>query len=142
VAWSFFLLVSYGRVAARDLALDELKERIANTSPGQRPPLCIAVSERQLEAATRLYLEGDPGRAQAALNDVTAYSGMARDYAIQSRKNQKQSEIAIRKMARKLADFKHTVVREDQDRIQESIDRLQSIRDDLLAAMFPSGVKK
>jgi len=45
-------------------------------------------------------------------------------------------------MARKLADVKHTVSHEDQDQIQHTIDRLQQIRDDLLAAMFPKVGKK
>jgi hypothetical protein len=67
---------------------------------------------------------------------------LARDYAIQSHRSQKQSEIAIRKMARRLGDLKHAALREDQEQIQDTIDRLQSIRDDLLSAMFPHGVKK
>jgi hypothetical protein len=45
-------------------------------------------------------------------------------------------------MAHKLADIKHTVSHEDQAQVQNTIDRLQRIRDDLLAAMFPKGVKK
>ena len=55
---------------------------------------------------------------------------------------EKQSEIAIRKMTRKLADLKHTVSHEEQEQVQNTIDRLQRIRDDLLAAMFPKGGKK
>ena len=80
--------------------------------------------------------------AKAALVDVVAFSELARDYAIQSRRHEKQSEIAIRKMARKLGNMKHTVSQEDQAQVQMTVDRLQSIRDDLLAAMFPKGVKK
>ena len=70
------------------------------------------------------------------------FSEFARDYAIQSHKHEKQSEIAIRKMARKLANLKHTVSRDDQDPVQQTIDRLERIRDDLMAAMFPKGGKK
>jgi tetrahydromethanopterin S-methyltransferase subunit B len=33
-------------------------------------------------------------------------------------------------------------VQEDQKQIQDTIDRLEAIRDDLLAAMFPNGVKR
>jgi TATA-box binding protein (TBP) (component of TFIID and TFIIIB) len=67
---------------------------------------------------------------------------LARDYAIQAHKHEKQSEIAIRKMVRKLTDMNHTVAHEDQAAIQNTIDRLQRIRDDLLAAMFPKVGKK
>ena len=72
---------------------------------------------------------------------IVAYSEMARDSAIQAHKHEKQSEIAIRKMARKLVDIKHAVAHDDQEQVQDTIDRLQRIRDDLLAAMFPKGVK-
>jgi hypothetical protein len=79
--------------------------------------------------------------AKAALTDVVAFSELARDYAIQSHKHQKQTEIAVRKMARKLNDLKHTVAHDDQPAVQDAIDRLQRVRDDLLLAMFPHGKK-
>ena len=111
-------------------------------SVGDRPALCIQISERQLGDADRLYIAGDSEKARAALADVVAYSELARDYAIQSHKHEKQSEIAIRKMVRKLNDMNHAVSHEDQSQIQNTIDRLQKIRDDLLVAMFPKVDKK
>jgi hypothetical protein len=122
--------------------IEELKERVANAALADRPPLCIHISERQLDAADRFYAAGDSEKAQAALTEVVAYSELARDYAIQSRKHEKPSEIAIRKMARKLADLKHTVSHDDQEQVQNTVDRLQRIRDDLLTAMFPKVGKK
>ncbi len=143
VAFAVLLTVGLGASAwAKELTLEELKERVAGASVGDRPALCIEIAERQEEAADRLYVAGDVDKAQAALGDVASFSELARDYAIQSHKHEKQSEIAIRKMARKLSNLKHDLLREDQKQIQDTIDRLQKIRDDLLAAMFPNGVKK
>jgi hypothetical protein len=122
--------------------LEELKERVADASISERPGLCIHIAERQLDAADRYYVAGDSDQAKAALADVVAYSELARDSAIQSHKHEKQSEIAIRKMARKLADMKHAVSHEEQEQVESTIVRLQRIRDDLLVAMFPKGVKK
>jgi hypothetical protein len=122
--------------------IEELKARVADASIADRPVLCIHISELQLDAADRFYVAGDSEKAQAALADVVAFSELARDSSIQAHKHEKPSEIAIRKMARKLADIKHTVSHEDQAQVQNTIDRLQRIRDDLLAAMFPKGVKK
>ena len=121
--------------------LEELKARVPNASIADRPLLCIHISQLQLDAADRFYVAGDSGQAQAALVDVVAFSELARDYSIQSHKHEKQSEIAIRKMARKLSDLKHAVSHEDQEQVQTTVNRLQSIRDDLLAAMFPKGNK-
>jgi len=136
------LVVSPALSGGGEPTVDELKRRIANSSLGDRPSLCIRISERQLDAADRYYGAGDSEQAKAPLGDVVAFSALARDYSIQSHKHEKQSEIAIRKMARKLADLKHTVSHEDQEQIQSTIDRLQRIRDDLLAAMFPKGGQK
>jgi len=122
--------------------VEELKARLANTRIPDRPQLCLHIAERQLDAAEKLYVAGESEKAQAALTDGTAFAELDRDYAIQSHKHEKQSEIAIRKMARRLGDLKHTVSRDDQEQIQKAIDRLQRIRDDLLAAMFPKGGKK
>src|SRR6267154_1752005 len=122
--------------------VEELKGRLANTNVANRPPICLHISERQLDAAEKFYIAGESEKAQAALTDVSTFAELDRDYAIQSHKHEKQSEIAIRKMARKLADLKHTVSREDQEQIQKVIDHLQRVRDDLLAAMFPNGGKK
>jgi hypothetical protein len=123
-------------------SLEELKGRVADASVVDRPPLCLRISERQLGAVGRFYDLGDNEQAKTALTDVVAFSELARDYSIQSHKHEKQSEIAIRKMIRKLADLKHRVSHEDQEQVQNSIDRLQRIRDDLLLAMFPKVGKK
>ena len=134
--------VCFALSRAPEPTIDELKARVANASVADRPPLCIHISERQLDAADRFYVAGDSDQAKAALADVITYSELARDYAIQSRKHEKPSEIAIRKMARKLADLKHTVSHDDQEQVQSAVDRLQKVRDDLLTAMFPKVGKK
>jgi hypothetical protein len=130
------------RAIARELSLQELKDRVANAGVGDRPVLCIQISERQLEAAEKLYTAGDSDQAHAALVDVVAFSGLARDYSIRAHKREKQSEIAIRKMIRKLDGFKHTLPHEEEKPIHESIQQMEQIRDDLLGSMFPHGVKK
>jgi hypothetical protein len=122
---------------AEDAGTKELKGKLANARIVDRPPLCLRIAERQLGAASRLFDAGDNEQAKAALTDVVAFSELARDYAIQSHKHEKQSEITIRKMTRKLADLKHTVTHEEQAEVQTTIERLQRIRDDLLVAMFP-----
>ncbi len=140
---AFAALVAPSRLRGRDEpSVEEQKGRVANASVGDRPALCIHISERQLGDADRLYIAGDSEKARAALADVVAYSELARDYAIQSHKHEKQSEIAIRKMVRKLSDMNHAVSHEDQAQIQDAIDRLQKIRGDLLLAMFHKGDKK
>jgi|SRR5580658_1900362 hypothetical protein len=122
--------------------IDELKARVASASIADRPALCVRIAERQVDAAGRLYVAGDSEKGQAALADVVAYCESARNYAIQSHKHEKQSEIAMRKMVRKLVDLEHTISHEEQQQVQNAVDRLEHIRNDLLADMFPKVGKK
>jgi hypothetical protein len=138
----FCLLAACALCAHAEPTVEELKKQLETTDVKSRPPLCIRISERQLEAAEKSYAEGDSDMAKADLSDVVAFAEQARDYAIQSHKHEKQAEIALRKAARRLADFKHSVSLEDQPPVQSAIERLERIRDDLLLAMFPKGGHK
>jgi len=124
-----------------EATVEELKARLASTSVGDRPHLCVEIAQRQLAEADRLYVADDVEKAQAALADVVTYMEQARDYAIQSHKYQKQAEISARSMTRKLNDLLHTLGHDDQPPVRDAITRLQRVRDDLLKAMFPKGGK-
>jgi hypothetical protein len=121
--------------------IDELKARLASASVGDRPHLCVQIAQRQLGEADKLYAANEVEKGQAALTDVVSFSELARDYAIQSRKYQKQTEIAARTMTRKLTDLLHTLAHDEQAPVRDAINRLQRVRDDLLFAMFPKGAR-
>jgi hypothetical protein len=127
--------------ATKEQTIEELKARVTTTAIGDRSRLCIRIAERQLATADKLYGAVESEKAQAALADVVAYSETARDSAIQSRRRQKEAEIAVRVMVRKLSEIKHAVSREEQVPVQDAIIRLERVRDDLLAAMFNKGAK-
>jgi signal transduction histidine kinase len=122
--------------------LDELKARISSASTGDKPRLCLLIAQRQLEEADKAYAAVENERGQASLTDALAYTEMARDYAIQAHKNEKQTEIAVRGMIRKLNDMLHTLSHEEQTPLKNAVGRLQHVRDDLLKAMFPKGGAK
>lgn len=139
----FAITIAPCMLSARDEpTIDELKARVASASNSDRPQLCIRISERELEEADKFYSAGDVEKWQAALGDVAAFAELARDSSIQSHKHEKQCEIATRKETRKLEDLKHSVSHDDQELVQNTVDRLEKVRDDLLRAMFPKGGKK
>lgn len=121
--------------------VDELKARVASASVGEKAKLCDQIAEKQLAEADRLYAANDVEKAQALLTDVVTYSELSRDYSIQSHKHEKQIEISVRSMTRKLNDILHTLGHDDQTPVKDAIEHLQRVRDDLLASMFPKGVK-
>jgi hypothetical protein len=118
-----------------------LKARVSSANVGEKAKICVQIAEKQLVATDKLYAADDMEKAQASLTDVVAFSELARDYSVQSHKHQKQTEIAIRSMTRKLNDLLHVVGREEQGPLKEAIKHLERVRDDLLLAMFPKGAK-
>ena len=124
-----------------ELSVEQLKARLSSTGIGDRPHLCLQIAQKQLAEADKQYAASDFEKGQAALVDVVAYSELARDYAIQSHKYQKQTEIAARTMTRKLTELLHSLGRDDQPPVQDAIKRMERVRDDLLLAMFPKGAK-
>ena len=121
--------------------VEQLKAKLASTDVRDRPHLCVEIAQKQLTEADKFYAASEFEKGQAALTDVVAYAELARDYAIQSHKYQKQAEIATRNMTRKLNDLVHSLGGADQAPVRDAINRLQRVRDDLLAAMFPKGAK-
>jgi ferredoxin-NADP reductase len=128
-------------VPREELTVEGLKARISSAQVGDKPHLCLQVAQLQLAAADKLYSAGDMDKAQADLTDVVAYSELARDYSIQSHKYQKQAEISVRTMTRKLTEILHTLGQGDQAAVKDAVKRLDHVRDDLLASMFKKGAK-
>jgi hypothetical protein len=121
--------------------VDELKARVSSANVGDKAKLCIQIAEKQFAETDKQYAAEDIPKAQATLTDVVTYSELARDYSIQSHKHEKQIEISVRTMARKLNDLVHTLGHDEQTPVKDAIDHLQRVRDDLLASMFPKGAK-
>ena len=124
-----------------DATVADLKARVSSASVPDRAHLCLQIAEKQLNETEKLYAGADLDKAQAPLTDVVAYSELARDYSIQSHKYQKQTEIAVREMTRKLNGILHTLGRDEQPPVKDALSRLERVRDDLLASMFKKGAK-
>ena len=135
------VLVGAMAEAKTEPTVEELKARISSANVADKSKICLEIAEKQLNAADKQYTTDDLENAKTSLTDVVAFTELARDYSLQSHKHQKQTEIAVRSMTRKLNDLLHVVAREEQDPLKEAIKRLERVRDDLLLAMFPKGAK-
>lgn len=133
---ALFTVLTLCGFAHSEPTVEELKAKVASTSIADRPHLCVQIAQKQLEAADKLYAASDVDQAQTTLSDVVAYSELARDYAIQSHKYQKQSEIAVRRMTRKLNEIMHSLGQADQMPVKDAVGRLEQVRNDLLSSMF------
>jgi hypothetical protein len=122
--------------AAKDESVADLKARVESARPEDRSALCIQVAREQLRNADNFYGAGNVEQANAAVDDVVAYSEKARDAATQTKKRLKNVEIDVRKMADKLRDIKRTLAFDDQPPVDKAIGRLEDVRTTLLKAMF------
>ena len=142
VAMSISMTAMFSSPAtAVEPTVEELKARVVSAGAGDRPRLCLQIAQKQLAETGRLYAGTEDEKAQTALADVVMYSELARDYAIQSNKYEKQAEIAVREMTRKLIEIMHTLGHDDQAPVQDAVKHLERVRDDLLMAMFPKGAQ-
>jgi hypothetical protein len=121
--------------------VEDLKAKLSSASDGAKPHLCLQIAEMQLTETDKLYAGSEDEKARVTLSEVVMYSEMARDYAIQSHKYQKQTEIAVRGMTRKLTEVMHSLAHDDQAPVLDAVKRLQRVRDDLLTAMFPKAIR-
>lgn len=121
--------------------LEQLKASVSTAKVADKAKLCVQIAEKQVNESDRLYAASDYEKAQAALMDVVTYAELARDYAIQSHKYEKQTEIAVRGMTRKLNEILHSLGRDDQPPLEDAVDRLERVRDDLQSAMFKKGAQ-
>ena len=128
-------------IARTEPTVEELKARISAANVADKAKICLEIAEKRLVETDKEYTADNIENAQTSLVDVVSYSELARDYSIQSHKHQKQTEIAIRSMTRKLNDLLHVVGREEQGPLKDAISHLERVRDDLLVAMFPKGAK-
>ncbi len=136
------LAALFASAAPRDQpSVEDLKAKLSSASTGERPRLCVQIAQKELAEADKLYAASEVEKGQAALTDVVTFSELARDSAIRSRKYQKQTEIAVRSMTRKLTDLLHSLAHDEQAPVRDAINHLQRVRDDLLFAMFPKGAK-
>jgi hypothetical protein len=141
VTISSALIAHAAATTTNEPTVEDLKARLSSATAADKTHICLQIAQMQLTEADKLYAAQDAEKAQPALTDVVEFSEKARDYSIQSRKNQKQTEIAVRGMARKLTDLMHSLPHDEQTAVREAITRLQRVRDDLLVAMFPKGAQ-
>lgn len=131
------VLVSAGSTFAfKQETLQELIQQAENAKPEDQAKLYVRVAERQLKSADQFYTAGNVQGAREAVGDIVSYSGKATEAAITRRKKMKDVEIAVRKMADRLRDIKRTLNFEDQAPVQKAIEKMETMRTQLLSAMF------
>ncbi len=119
--------------------LEDLKARADRATAGEKAKLCAEVAERQIDAADSDFTAGNVQQAQTEVQDSLDYAVKASDAATSSGKRLKETEIALRKLSERMESVRRSLAFEDRPPLQAAIDRIQQLRNDLLAKMFDLG---
>jgi hypothetical protein len=113
-----------------------LKAHADASHGGEQAKLCLEYAHLQLEAADKLFTNGDADQGQANIQEVVAYSRKAADAATSSGKHVKETEIKLRKLAERMHDIGETLAFEDRQPVRQAVEQLQQIRSDLMVKMW------
>jgi hypothetical protein len=117
-------------------SVESLKARAGQAQPKDQVELFTHIAERQLDSLDKAYNGGTVGEARAALADVVAYGVKAAQVSGETGKRMKQTEIAMRKMSRRLEAIRKTVEVDDRPPLADAVQKLETARSELLNRMF------
>ncbi len=121
-------------------AASSLRERAEAAEGKKRAQLFMELAEQRVDRARRLFADGKTEEAHDAVQQAVADAEEAGEAARKSRKRLKQTEIAVRQMARRLTDLGAGLPFEDREPVETSVQKLEEVRRLLLDEMF--GKKK
>lgn len=130
------LLALCGTMFAAERSLQQLKEQVVKARPEDQPKLYIEIAEIELKDLQALYNGGDVEKAPAAVAELATNCENAAQASKTTRKQMKQTEIALRKIESQLEALRKSVAFDDRTPIKEAADRVEQARTALLDAMF------
>lgn len=131
-----FLLITLSALADQK-NIDAMKAEADKASGGHQAKLCSEVAERLVGVADQQFSDGNSEQGQATLQDVLKYASKARDAAVQSHDNLKQTEIHLRETQRRLEALKRSLSIDDRPSVDAVEKQIEQFRQDLLDTMFP-----
>lgn len=134
VVLSLFLSSLLARAGNQPAA--DLKARADAAQGSERISLSLEYAHQQLEHANSLYTDGDVEKAEAAIEEVVAYSRQATETASAANKRLKQTEIELRKIEHRMRDIGQSLNIDDRPPVEKAVQQLEQFRANLLARMF------
>jgi len=109
----------------------------ADVAQGEKcAELCIDAAQNLVEYSNELFTNGEVDKAQTAMQDAAKYARKATDGSIQANKRQKKTEIALRKLAKRMRDINQTLAIDDRAEVEKAIANVEKMRTDLLMSLF------
>jgi len=114
----------------------ELQRRADQASGGDCARLSMQAAHHAAEDAKRFFGSGEVKAAHNAIDVALGDVRRAVDCSLQAHKNEKNTEIDLRRLIGRMNEVLHTLDTEDRPRLSESVVELEEQRDRLLHALF------
>jgi len=98
--------------------------------------VCLDAARKLTELSNQNFTDGQVEPAQAAMKDAGKYAEKAGHAAIDTHKHQKQTEIGLRRLTKRMKDIVQTLNFEDRPPVEQIIKSIEAVRSDLLLNMF------
>jgi hypothetical protein len=112
------------------------RERAENSSPQDCAKACFESAHQLIESANQQYTAGNEDQGRKLIDDAVSAARRGTESSIKTHKNQKNAEIALRKMAKRMHDIGNSLSLDDRPPAYEAEKVLDKLRDEMLAAMF------
>ena len=115
---------------------DRLKAA-ADATDGERcTELCVDAARQLAELSNDYFTIGNVKEAHAAMSDAGRLAVKAGNASVTSKKRRKQTEIALRKVEKRISDIEQTLNFEDRPPVHDIVKRIDKVRSDILMSMF------
>jgi hypothetical protein len=128
-------VVAAASVRAQD-SVQKTRDRAEAAKGGECAKVCFEAARQLIEASNQLYVGGDVPQGLKLINDALAYAKKGTHASIESHKNQKGAEIALRKLAKRMHDVGQSLALDDRPPVFKAEESMNELRDEMLAAMF------
>lgn len=117
-------------------AQKDLKSRADSATGAEKAKLCVEYTEEAAKASEKAFQDGKDEESSLHLKEVVQYAKAASDASMQSHKREKETEIGLRKVLKRLMEAKNVRPVDQQDEVQKTIDAVLVAHDSLLDSMF------
>ena len=130
------LVASVCAQTAQPDAAARARERAEKSSPQECAKACFESAHQLIELANQQYTEGNEKKGQSLIDDAVKAARRGTESSVKTHKNQKNAEISLRKMAKRMHDIGDSLALDDRPPVYEASKAVDKLRDELLVAMF------
>ena len=130
------IVVLIGSCAAQEDPLRRMQRIADSSNGGDCARFSIALALRLVEIGDKQYAEGKVAEAEQLIRQTGHYAERSAFCSIESGKHEKDTEINLRKLSKRLSEVERTLAFEDRALVHEQAQKVDLMRERLLTSMF------